>query len=275
MAITIQMHDLLESGAHFGHQKRRWNPKMKKYIFEQRNGTNIIDLQQTVSALKKAYNYVKAEAAQGKVILLIGTKKQAKDTISRAAKDCGMPYVNSRWLGGTLTNFRTVQKSIQKLKELATEKNTGYWDKLPKKEVLLKQRILDKLEKNLGGIKEITCTPDILYIVDVLNEDIAVKEANKKDIPIVAIVDTNADPDLIDWVVPANDDAIKSIKYITSVIADAVKEGRKEYEGTRQEEQMEEAAVEETAEVADIEDKVSDNDEVSGEIQPDKISDEK
>lgn len=231
MAVTIQMHDLLESGAHFGHQRKNWNPKMKRFIFENRNGTNIIDLQKTVEKLREAYNFVFEHVAEGETILFVGTKKQAKETIKRFAEECGAPYINNRWLGGLLTNFRTVERSIAKLKKLEKEREEGDWQNITKKEALLKARELAKLEKTLGGIKNMTKLPQMIYIVDIMTEDTAVAEALRKDIPIVAIVDTNADPDLIEYTIPANDDAIKSIKYITSVIADAVKEGKKEFEG--------------------------------------------
>ena len=231
MAVTIQMHDLLESGSHFGHQRKNWNPKMKRFIFENRNGTNIIDLQQTVEKLREAYNFVFEHTAEGETILFVGTKKQAKETIKRFAEECGSPYINNRWLGGLLTNFRTVERSIAKLKKLEKERDEGVWQNITKKEALLKARALAKLEKTLGGIKNMSKLPDMIYIVDIITEDTAVAEALRKDIPIVAIVDTNADPDLIKYPIPANDDAIKSIKYITSVIADAVNEGKREFEG--------------------------------------------
>ena len=223
---TITMKELLEAGVHFGHQAKRWNPKMKKYIFGERNGIYIIDLQKTLKLFKEAYEFVRASAAQGKDILFVGTKKQAQDSITEEAKRCGMYYVSSRWLGGMLTNFGTVKKSIDRLKKIEKMKEDGTYDKLTKKEVarLEKERI--KLEKILIGIKTMPDLPSLLFIIDPRNEDIAVREANKLGIPVVAVVDTNCDPDNIDYVIPGNDDAIRAIRLMSAKVADAVLEGR-------------------------------------------------
>ncbi len=223
---VLSMKQLLEAGVHFGHQTRRWNPKMKPYIFTSRNGIHIVDLEKTLKLFEEAYAFVRDLASEGGKILFVGTKKQARDTIEEEAKRCGMPYVNNRWLGGTLTNFVTIRKSVDRLKELENLRDGGYFDSLTKKEAILMNRKIDKLEKNLKGIKEMTRIPDALYVVDPKAEYIAVAEARKLGIPIVAIVDTNCDPDEIDWIIPGNDDAIRAIKLITGKIADAVIEGQ-------------------------------------------------
>ena len=222
---VVTMKQLLEAGVHFGHQTRRWDPKMAPYIFTQRNGIYIIDLQKTIKMLDDAYNYVKAVAQDGGVFLFVGTKKQAQDAVKEEATRAGQYYVNHRWLGGTLTNWNTIQKRIKKLKEIKAMAEDGTFDRLPKKEValLIKQR--DRLEKFLGGIEDMPRIPDVLFIVDPRKERIAVKEAQKLNIPIVAMVDTNADPDEIDVIIPANDDAIRAVKLITSKMADAIIEG--------------------------------------------------
>lgn len=219
---VISMKQLLEAGVHFGHQTRRWNPKMKPYIFTERNGIYIIDLQKTVKLVDKAYNFMRDEAANGAVVLFVGTKKQAQGAIDEQAKRAGQYYINHRWLGGLLTNWDTIQVSIKRLKAIETMQEDGTFDLLPKKEVgeLLKE--LDKLEANLGGIKDMPRLPDVIYIVDPRKEHIAVQEANKLNIPIIAMVDTNCDPDEIDVVIPSNDDAIRAIKLITSSMADAI-----------------------------------------------------
>ena len=223
---TITMKELLEAGVHFGHQAKRWNPKMKKYIFGERNGIYIIDLQKTLKLFKEAYEFVRASAAQGKDILFVGTKKQAQDSITEEAKRCGMYYVSSRWLGGMLTNFGTVKKSIDRLKKIEKMKEDGTYDKLTKKEVARLEKDRIKLEKILIGIKTMPDLPSLLFIIDPRNEDIAVREANKLGIPVVAVVDTNCDPDNIDYVIPGNDDAIRAIRLMSAKVADAVLEGR-------------------------------------------------
>ncbi len=225
----LTMKELLEAGVHFGHQTRRWNPKMKPYIFGVRNGIYIIDLQKTVQMFKIAYDFIQERVAQGEKVLFVGTKNQAKESIEEEAKRCGMFYVNNRWLGGTLTNFQTIRKSIEKLKSLEAmiEDDT---QKLSKKDILKIKRKIAKLNRNLAGIKDMEELPGILYVVDPKKEKIAVYEARKLGIPIVAIVDSNCDPDEIDYVIPGNDDAIRAIRLITSRIADACLEGRQRYE---------------------------------------------
>ncbi len=238
---VVSMKALLEAGVHFGHRTRRWNPKMKTFIFTERNGIHIIDLQQTMSQLEKIYEMVRDVASEGGTVLFTGTKKQAQENLRLEALRCGMPYVNQRWLGGTLTNFRTIRQRIEFLLELERRQQAGEFARLTKKEALDKQRLIDKLNRRLGGLKEMQKLPDIVYIADVRREAIAVKEANILGIPIVAMVDTNCDPDPIDYVIPANDDAIRAIKLITSKIADAVIEGQ----GIREAKLAEESAVEE------------------------------
>ncbi len=238
---AITMKALLETGVHFGHRTRRWNPKMKPYIFTERNGIHIIDLQQTMEALDEAYAAVRDTVAQGGIILFVGTKRQAKDTIAEQAQRCEMPYVNERWLGGTLTNWRTIRQRIDQLIELEARRDRGEFDRLTKKEALRLARKIEKLNRRLGGIKHMERLPDMLYIVDVRREATAVREANSLGIPIVALVDTNCDPDPIDYVIPSNDDAIRAIKLLTTYIADAVLEGlamRKEFAPELAEEEM-------------------------------------
>lgn len=222
---VVSMKQLLEAGVHFGHQTRRWNPKMAPYIFTERNGIYIIDLQRTVKKLEEAYNFVRDVAKEGGKILFVGTKKQAQETVKEEAERCGMFYVNVRWLGGTLTNFQTIRRRIERLKELEQMEEEGTLDLLPKKEVMALRKEKEKLERFLGGIKNMKQLPDALFIVDPRKERIAVAEARRLGIPIVAIVDTNCDPDEIDYVIPGNDDAIRAVKLITSKIADAVLEG--------------------------------------------------
>ncbi|MGQ9500412.1 MAG: 30S ribosomal protein S2 [Dissulfurimicrobium sp.] len=222
----VTMKHLLEAGVHFGHQTRRWNPKMKPYIFGARNGIYIIDLQKTVKFFKIAYDFVTNLAETGGSLLFVGTKKQAQDAVAEEATRCEMPYVNNRWLGGTLTNFSTIQKRIEKLKHLDTIFEDGSIEKFPKKEILQMNRLREKLTLNIGGIKNMTTLPSALFIVDPNEEEIAVKEAKKLNIPVIAIVDTNCDPDGIDYIIPGNDDAIRAIRLITAKIADAVIEGR-------------------------------------------------
>ncbi len=223
---VISMKQLLEAGVHFGHQTRRWNPKMAPYIFTERNGIYIIDLQKTVRKIDEAYMFVRDLAMEGKSILFVGTKKQAQESIESEAKRCGMFYVNNRWLGGTLTNFRTIQTRIKKLNEIDKMEADGQFDVLPKKEVIKLCAEREKLLKNLGGIREMKKLPGALFIVDPRKERIAVQEARILGIPIVAIVDTNCDPDEIDYVIPGNDDAIRAVKLIAGKLADAVLEGK-------------------------------------------------
>ena len=232
---VVSMKQLLEAGVHFGHQTRRWNPKMARYIFTERNGIYIIDLQKTVKKLDEAYNFVRDVAAEGGDILFVGTKKQAQESIRDEATRCGMHYVNARWLGGMLTNFRTIRKRIDRLEQLRTMSEDGTYDLLPKKEVVKLQLEIEKLEKFLGGVKNMQGLPKALFIVDPHKERIAVAEARKLNIPIVAIVDTNCNPDEIDYVIPGNDDAIRAVKLIAGTMANAVLEGK-------QGEQTEEAA---------------------------------
>lgn len=220
------MKQLLEAGVHFGHQTRRWNPKMKKYIFTERNGIYIIDLQKTVKKVEEAYNWVKELAANGGTMLFVGTKKQAQDSVKEEAIRSGMYYVNHRWLGGTLTNFETIQKRIGRLKDIERMAEDGTFEVLPKKEVVQLRKEQERLEKFLGGIKDMKQLPDALFIVDPRKERIAVAEAHKLNIPIVGIVDTNCDPDEIDVVIPANDDAIRAVKLLTGKMADAILEAK-------------------------------------------------
>ncbi|KMY44983.1 30S ribosomal protein S2 [Bacillus sp. FJAT-27916] len=223
---VISMKQLLEAGVHFGHQTRRWNPKMKKYIFTERNGIYIIDLQKTVKKVEEAYNFVRDLAADGGTMLFVGTKKQAQDSVKEEAARAGMYYVNQRWLGGTLTNFVTIQKRIARLKEIEKMEENGTFEVLPKKEVIQLKKEQERLEKFLGGIKDMKQIPDALFIIDPRKERIAVAEAHKLNIPIVGIVDTNCDPDEIDYVIPANDDAIRAVKLLTGKMADAILEGK-------------------------------------------------
>ena len=239
---VITMKQLLETGVHFGHKTRRWNPKMKKYIYGERNGIHIINLEQTVEIIEKeVYPYVVEQVKNGKSILFVGTKKQAQEAIKEEAERCGMYYVNSRWLGGMLTNFRTIRSRIERLNKLNNMEKMGEFDLLPKKEVIGLKAEMEKLETNLGGIKDMRTLPGVMFIVDPDQEDIAVLEARKLNIPIIAITDTNCDPDVVDYVIPGNDDAIRAVKLIASVIADAVIEAK----------QGEDVAKEATEEVAE------------------------
>ncbi|RWZ63011.1 30S ribosomal protein S2 [Lacticaseibacillus paracasei] len=236
---VLSMKQLLEAGVHFGHQTRRWNPKMKPYIFTERNGIYIIDLQKTVKMIDDAYNFVKEEAQNGGVFLFVGTKKQAQDAIAEEATRAGQYYVNHRWLGGTLTNWNTIQTRIKRLKDIKKMATDGTFDVLPKKEVSLLKKQQDKLEKFLGGIEDMPRIPDVLFIVDPRKEKIAVQEAQKLNIPIVAMVDTNTDPDDIDVIIPSNDDAIRAVRLITSKMADAIIEGNQgEDQDNAQEQQV-------------------------------------
>ena len=222
---VVSMKALLESGVHFGHRPQRWNPKMKPYIFTERNGVHIIDLQQTIGAINTVYQLIQNTVAAGGTVLFVGTKQQAQETIAQEAQRCEMPYVNQRWLGGTLTNWRTIRKRIDYLLNLEARRDRGDFERLTKKEALDLQRQIEKLDIRLGGIREMRDLPDMLFVVDVRREATAVKEANKLGLPIAAMVDTNCDPDPIDYLIPANDDAIRAIKLITSKMADAVLEG--------------------------------------------------
>ena len=244
---VVSMKQLLEAGVHFGHQTRRWNPKMAPYIFTERNGIYIIDLQKTVKKLEEAYMFVRDTAAEGGDIFFVGTKKQTMDSIKEEAARCGMPFVNARWLGGMLTNFSTIRRRIKRLEQLKAMEEDGTFDMLPKKEVIKLRNEREKLEKFMGGIVNMKRQPAAMFIVDPRKERIAVLEAKKLGIPIVAIVDTNCDPDEIDYVIPGNDDAIRAVKLIAGAMADAVIEGR-QGEATAPAAQAEDAAVEEAVE---------------------------
>ncbi|QGG94862.1 30S ribosomal protein S2 [Actinomarinicola tropica] len=226
MAAVVTMKQLLEAGVHFGHQTRRWNPKMKRFIFGERNGIYIIDLQQTLGRIETAYTFVRDLVADGGTVLFVGTKKQAQGPVQSYAEKCGMPYINERWLGGMLTNFETMAKRVAKMKEYQRMRDSGEFEAMPKKEALLISRELEKLERNLGGIRNMEKLPDAVFVLDTKKEHIAVTEANKLGIPIIAVVDTNCDPDIIQYVIPGNDDAIRSGDLMCRVISDAVDEGR-------------------------------------------------
>jgi len=222
---NVSMKALLEAGVHFGHRTRRWNPKMKPFIFTERNGIHIIDLQQTIVRLEQGYNMVREAVAGGGTILFVGTKKQAQESIVQAAEKCSMPYIDQRWLGGTLTNWQTIRQRLAYLMELERRHETGDLERLPKKETLRLEQLIEKLNRRLGGLKKMTRLPNLVVIVDVRREGIAVKECNILGVPIMAMVDTNCDPDPIDFVIPSNDDAIRAIKLIVEYLADAVNEG--------------------------------------------------
>ncbi|CAH1851422.1 MULTISPECIES: 30S ribosomal protein S2 [Convivina] len=228
---VITMKELLEAGVHFGHQTRRWNPKMAPFIFTERNGIHIIDLQKTVKLIDEAYNFMRNASADGATFLFVGTKKQASDAIAEEAARAGQFYINHRWLGGTLTNWNTIKTRVQRLKDLKAMAEDGTFERLPKKEVVLLNKQREKLEKFLGGIEDMQELPDVLFVVDPKKEEIAVKEANMLNIPVVAMIDTNADPDVVDVKIPANDDAIRAIRLITAKMADAVIEGRQGEDG--------------------------------------------
>lgn len=241
---VITMKQLLEAGVHFGHQTRRWNPKMKKYIFVERNGIYIIDLQKTVKKLEEAYDFMRQTGAEGGKVLFVGTKKQAQDAIREEAERAGQFYINQRWLGGLLTNFGTIQKRVDRMKKIERMEEEGTFDVLPKKEVLELKKEHERLVKFLGGIRDMNGLPDVMYVVDPRKERIAVAEARKLNIPIVGIVDTNCDPDEIDYVIPANDDAIRAVRLLTSKMADALVESKQGEEETEVEAQGEEVAAE-------------------------------
>lgn len=255
MAI-ISMKQLLEAGVHFGHQTRRWDPKMAEYIFQARNGIHIIDLQKTSKKLDEAYEFIKEQAEEGKTVLFVGTKKQAQECMKEAALKCGMYYVDQRWLGGMLTNFDTIQTRIKRLKDLETMAEDGTFDVLPKKEVILLKKEMEKLERNLGGIKDMDKLPGVIFLVDPKKERIAVLEAKKLNIPVVGLVDTNCNPEEVDYAIPGNDDAIRAVKLIADVMANAVIEGR---QGESFEVETEEQPIEE--EVTTIEQVVENSEE--------------
>ena len=245
---VVAMKQLLEAGVHFGHKTRRWDPKMAEYIFQARNGIHIIDLQKTSKKLDEAYSFVKEQAEEGKTVLFVGTKKQAQECMKEAALKCGMFYVDQRWLGGMLTNFGTIQKRIQRLKDLEKMAEDGTFEILPKKEVILLKKEMEKLERNLGGIKDMNELPGVIFLVDPKKEKIAILEAKKLGIPVVGLVDTNCNPEELDYPIPGNDDAIRAVKLIADVMANAVIEG-KQGESFEAEEQTAEAGEESIEEV--------------------------
>ena len=253
---VVAMKQLLEAGVHFGHQTRRWDPRMAEYIFQARNGIHIIDLQKTSKKLDEAYNFVREQAEEGKTVLFVGTKKQAQECMKEAAEKCGMYYVDKRWLGGMLTNFDTIQKRIQRLKDLENMAEDGTFEVLPKKEVILLKKEMEKLERNLGGIKDMSELPGVIFLVDPKKERIAVLEAEKLGIPTVGLVDTNCNPEDVDYVIPGNDDAIRAVKLIADVMANAVIEGK---QGESFDLESEEQPVEE--EETSMEQVVANNDE--------------
>jgi small subunit ribosomal protein S2 len=223
---VVTRRQLLESGVHFGHQTRRWNPKMRRYIYGERGGIYVIDLEKTLRGIERTYEFVRELGRRGGVVLFVGTKKQAQDVVAEQASRAGMPYVNTRWLGGMLTNFQTIHRRLLRLKELREMERSGAFDFLPKKEVLKLRHEKEKLERNLGGIQDLDRVPDAVYVVDTKKEHIAVTEANKLGVPLIAIVDTNCDPDEVDYVIPGNDDAIRAVTLVTTIVADALEDGR-------------------------------------------------
>ena len=252
---VVAMKQLLEAGVHFGHQTRRWDPKMAEYIFQARNGIHIIDLQKTSKKLDEAYAFLKEQAEEGKTVLFVGTKKQAQECVKEAAEKSGMYYIDQRWLGGMLTNFETIRTRVQRLKDLEAMQEDGTFDVLPKKEVILLKKEMEKLERNLGGIKEMEEIPGVIFLVDPKKERIAILEARKLDIPVIGLVDTNCNPEDVDYAIPGNDDAIRAVKLIADVMANAVIEGRQgeSFENAEEQDISEEATdmeqvVEETAE---------------------------
>ena len=250
---VVAMKQLLEAGVHFGHQTRRWDPKMAEYIFQARNGIHIIDLQKTSKKLDEAYSFIKEQAEEGKTILFVGTKKQAQECMKEAALKCGMYYVDQRWLGGMLTNFETIRTRVQRLKDLEAMQEDGTFDILPKKEVILLKKEMDKLERNLGGIKEMEKLPGVIFLIDPKKERIAILEAKKLGIPVVGLVDTNCNPEELDYPIPGNDDAIRAVKLIADVMANAVIEGK---QGESFEPEMEQERAAETEEPTSIEEVV-------------------
>ena len=248
---VVAMKQLLEAGVHFGHQTRRWDPKMAEYIFQARNGIHIIDLQKTSKKLDEAYSFIKEQAEEGKTVLFVGTKKQAQECMKEAALKCGMYYVDQRWLGGMLTNFETIRTRVQRLKDLEKMQEDGTFDVLPKKEVILLKKEIEKLEKNLGGIKEMDKLPGVIFLVDPKKERIAILEAKKLGIPVVGLVDTNCNPEELDYAIPGNDDAIRAVKLIADVMANAVIEG-KQGESFEAEEMNETAETEEATSIEEV-----------------------
>jgi small subunit ribosomal protein S2 len=248
LAVEITMKELLEAGVHFGHQTRRWNPKMKEYIFGERNGIHIIDLQKTLKLFREAARHVSELSGAGKTLLFVGTKRQAQEAVAEEANRCGMFYVNQRWLGGTLTNWATLQKSIKRLKTLKAMTEDGRMAQLSKKEAARLDREMKHLKQNLSGVENMTALPDAMFVIDSNNEMIAVREARRMGVPVVSIVDTNCDPDDVDWVIPGNDDALRAIKLFTSKISDAVIEGRHAFEQSQLADQKAAAETAETAE---------------------------
>ena len=249
---VVAMKQLLEAGVHFGHQTRRWDPKMAEYIFQARNGIHIIDLQKTSKKLDEAYSFMKEQAEEGKTVLFVGTKKQAQECMKEAAEKSGMFYVNQRWLGGMLTNFGTIRRRVDRLKELETMQEDGTFDVLPKKEVILLKKEMEKLEKNLGGIKEMTELPGVIFVVDPKKERIAILEARKLNIPIVGLVDTNCNPEDVDYAIPGNDDAIRAVKLIADTMANAIIEGKQGESMEMGEEMMTEETVQEPESMEEI-----------------------
>ena len=258
---VVAMKQLLEAGVHFGHQTRRWDPKMAEYIFQARNGIHIIDLQKTSKKLDEAYSFLKQQAEEGKTILFVGTKKQAQECVKEAAERCGMYYVDQRWLGGTLTNFETIRKRIGRLKELERMQEDGTFDVLPKKEVILLKKEMEKLEKNLGGIKDMEQLPGVMFIVDPKKERIGILEAKKLGIPVIGLIDTNCNPEDVDYAIPGNDDAIRAVKLIADVMANAIIEGR---QGESMEMETEEEMTE-TSEDQSMEEVVAESEETTTE----------
>ena len=253
---VVAMKQLLEAGVHFGHQTRRWDPKMAEYIFQARNGIHIIDLQKTSKKIDEAYEFMRSQAEEGKKVLFVGTKKQAQECMKEAAEKSGMYYVNQRWLGGMLTNFGTIRKRVERLNELETMQEDGTFEVLPKKEVILLKKEMEKLERNLGGIKEMDKLPGVIFLVDPKKERIAILEARKLNIPVIGLVDTNCNPEEVDYAIPGNDDAIRAVKLITDVMANAIIEGR-QGESFEAEEVAEEVSEEPTS----IEEVVADSEE--------------
>ena len=250
---VVAMKQLLEAGVHFGHQTRRWDPKMAEYIFQARNGIHIIDLQKTSKKIDEAYDFMRSQAEEGKKVLFVGTKKQAQECMKEAAEKSGMYYVNQRWLGGMLTNFETIRTRVQRLKDLETMQEDVTFDRLPKKEVILLKKEMEKLERNLGGIKEMDKIPGVIFLVDPKKEHIAILEAKKLNIPVIGLVDTNCNPEEVDYAIPGNDDAIRAVKLIADVMANAVIEGKQgeSFETEESEEQVEATEPESMEEVVE------------------------
>ena len=257
---VVAMKQLLEAGVHFGHQTRRWDPKMAEYIFQARNGIHIIDLQKTSKKIDEAYAFLKEQAEEGKTVLFVGTKKQAQECVKEAAEKSGMYYVDQRWLGGMLTNFGTIRKRVQRLKDLETMQEDGTFDVLPKKEVILLKKEMEKLERNLGGIKNMEEIPGVIFLVDPKKEHIAVLEAKKLGIPVIGLVDTNCNPEEVDYAIPGNDDAIRAVKLITDVLANAIIEGK---QGESFETEETEVAEEVTEEPVSMEEVVANSEETA------------